>query len=211
MTHSTPPGWYPDPYGGGGQRYWTGQVWQPIPPVPGQSRKSSPLKVLAIVGAAIFLLVVGCTALVEVIGGSHGAKNNAASSATHKPSAQDLDPSTYQPISLRDYALLVKNPDAAKGRKLIVHGVVTQFDSATGTSDFRADTGAEPMGRRYDYQQNTLVHAPDPAILTNVVEKDMVTMYVDVAGSYSYDTQIGGHTTVPLFNVYIIKVTNSGQ
>jgi hypothetical protein len=167
--------------------------------------------VLAIVSAAIFVLLGGCAAVAAVMGGSHGTKNNTTSSTTHQPSAQDLDPTNYQPISPRDYALLVKNPDAAKGRKLIVHGVVTQFDSATGTSDFRADTGAEPMERRYDYQQNTLVHAPDPAILTKVVEKDMVTMYVDVAGSYSYDTQIGGHTTAPLFNVYIIKVTNSGQ
>jgi len=36
-------------------------------------------------------------------------------------------------------------------------------------------------------------------------------MYVGVAGSYSYDTQIGGHTIAPLLNVYIIKVTSSGQ
>jgi hypothetical protein len=39
----------------------------------------------------------------------------------------------------------------------------------------------------------------------------MVTMYVEVAGSQSYNTQIGGKTTAPLFNVYIIKVNSSGQ
>ena len=124
------------------------------------NRVNHPLgKALLITGAIIFVLVVACVAAVVVIGGSHGTKNNTASSTTHRPSAQDLDPSTYQPISPRDYALLVKNPDAAKGRKLIVHGVVTQFDPATGTSDFRADTGADPMESRYDYKQNTLVRA----------------------------------------------------
>jgi uncharacterized RDD family membrane protein YckC len=31
---TTPPGWYPDPQGGGGQRYWDGQQWtdQAAPP-----------------------------------------------------------------------------------------------------------------------------------------------------------------------------------
>jgi uncharacterized protein DUF2510 len=26
---TSPPGWYPDPGGGGGQRYWSGQAWGP--------------------------------------------------------------------------------------------------------------------------------------------------------------------------------------
>jgi len=41
-------------------------------------------------------------------------------------------------------------------------------------------------------------------ILTNVVEGDLVTMYVEVIGAYSYDTQIGSNTTVPQFQVNII-------
>ena len=31
------PGWYPDPSGGPGQRYWDGQQWQAPPPVPAPS------------------------------------------------------------------------------------------------------------------------------------------------------------------------------
>jgi hypothetical protein len=35
MTSQQPaPGWYPDPGGGPGQRYWDGQQWQAPPPVP---------------------------------------------------------------------------------------------------------------------------------------------------------------------------------
>ena len=41
-------------------------------------------------------------------------------------------------------------------------------------------------------------------ILTNVVKGDLVTMHVEVIGAYSYDTQIGGNTTVPQFQVNII-------
>ena len=43
-------------------------------------------------------------------------------------------------------------------------------------------------------------------ILTNVVQGDLVTMYVEVVGAYSYDTQIGGSTTAPQFQVNIITV-----
>jgi hypothetical protein len=38
MTSQQPaPGWYPDPGGGPGQRYWDGQQWQVFPPVPAPS------------------------------------------------------------------------------------------------------------------------------------------------------------------------------
>ena len=120
-----------------------------------------------------------------------------------------MDPATYEVISPREYALLVKNPDAAKGRKIIIYGYVTQFDAATGTYGFRANTAATPGTDWYDYDVNTVVSAPagQSNILTNVVEDDFVTMHVEVVGSYSYDTQIGGNTTVPQFQVNIINVT----
>lgn len=37
----------------------------------------------------------------------------------------------------------------------------------------------------------------------------MVTLYVEVVGSISYDTQIGGNTTVPKFFANIVDVTGS--
>ncbi|PJE04067.1 MAG: hypothetical protein CK429_31955 [Mycobacterium sp.] len=207
-TPPPPPGWYPDPHGGTGQRYWDGSTWLTTPLVP-KPRKTSAAKILLIVGAAVFLLLGGCVAIVAIVGSSSKTHQSSAQPRDQKPSAQDLDPSQYQSISPRDYALLVKDPDAAIGRKLIVYGVVTQFDAATGTSEFRANTGAEKAEHRYDYDVNTMIHAADPAILKNVVEKDFVIMHVQVAGAYSYDTQIGGHTVAPKFNVFIINVTGS--
>lgn len=121
------------------------------------------------------------------------------------------DPASYPPISARDLALLVRDPDAAKGRKMVLYGVVTQFDAATGKSDFLASVGAEPQERSYDYDQNAWVTTTDPAILANVAEKDLVTMHVEVAGAYTYDTQIGGQTTVPKFWVYIINTTGTTE
>jgi hypothetical protein len=83
--------------------------------------------------------------------------------------AQRLDPKTYNAISPHNFALMLKDPDAHKGEKMIVYGVVTQFDSRTGRSEFRADTAAQPQDDRFGYQQNTMVHAGDASILANVV------------------------------------------
>lgn len=209
MTQASlpPPGWYPDPYGGKNQRYWDGRAWLPPSPVR-KAWTSDPLKVLLTVGVAVCVLLLGGVAIVAAVSPS---TQRSPQSGKHQPSANNLDPTQYQPISQRDYALLLKDPEAAKGKRLILYGVVTQFDPATGTSDFRADTGAQHADRSNAYEVNTYIHAPDPAILKNVVEKDMITVHVEVAGTYSYETQSGRRMSVPLMNVYIIEVTRSGQ
>lgn len=60
MTTPSPAGWYPDPDGNGGQRYFDGYQWTqhrnlPVTGPPRQSRG----KVLAIVGGIVALLVIG--------------------------------------------------------------------------------------------------------------------------------------------------------
>ncbi|MDG3012284.1 DUF2510 domain-containing protein [Rhodococcus sp. D2-41] len=123
--------------------------------------------------------------------------------------AAKQDPSTYEQLSDRDFALITKNPAAAIGRKVIVYGRVTQFDSATGTGRFLARTGASPSDDGYDYDQNTMVVGDTPALIADTVKGDLVTMYAKVLGSFSYDTQAGGNTTVPQLQVNIIERTGS--
>jgi hypothetical protein len=114
---------------------------------------------------------------------------------------EDLDPSTYQTLSPRDFALLIKNPDASIGRKIVLYGVVTQFDTNTGQAKFRARTGAEPG----DYDQNSLFYAHDRSILSSVVAQDVVTIWCAVDGTETYETQNNAERTVPKFWVNIIK------
>lgn len=91
------PGWYPNPSGEPGQRYWDGTEWTivnvPSPPVrpaaptnvsptPSSSpAKVSPAKILLIIFGSIFGLVAGCVACVSVAG-SHQATTTASSSPT---------------------------------------------------------------------------------------------------------------------------------
>ncbi|QSE87526.1 DUF2510 domain-containing protein (plasmid) [Rhodococcus pseudokoreensis] len=121
--------------------------------------------------------------------------------------AARLDPNTYETLGERDFALLAKNPDSFVGRKITVYGVVMQADAATGNKQFLARTAAEPMGASYNYDQTTLITTQDPSIIANIVEDDFVTMHVEVSGSYTYDTKIGGSNTVPEFKINIINVT----
>ena len=202
----------------------------PTPPLemPGQPlaappevKKKSPLKALLITGA-VLLLGGACVAAI----GNNGSKLSSSSGSTTpwptvtpeeiqaQKAAADrarLDPATYEEVTPREFALIAKDPDANRLRKLVLYGVVTQFDPATGTKGFRANTDAVPHPKSYDFDQNTILAASDPSILDNVVEKDFVTLWVSGAESYTYDTQMGGSTTVPKFTVNIIKVTGSSR
>lgn len=145
------------------------------------------------------------------------APNAPAPTVPHEPAGRTgrpqidptrLDRSTYEALTAREFALMAKDPDAWAGRKVVVYGVITQFDSATGATSFRADTGPAPVTDVYDYDQNTFVTARDADMVADFVEKDTVTMYVEVQGSITYETQIGGSTTVPSLAANIIDSTS---
>ncbi|OBF28908.1 hypothetical protein A5724_26175 [Mycobacterium sp. ACS1612] len=121
--------------------------------------------------------------------------------------AERLDRSTYTPLTAREFAMMAKNPDSWAGRKIVVYGVITQFDAATGATAFRADTGPSPTTDPYDYDQNTLITAHDARMVANFVEDDVVTMFAEVQGAVTYDTQIGGKTTVPSLLANIVETT----
>ncbi|GAA1834268.1 hypothetical protein GCM10009836_10580 [Pseudonocardia ailaonensis] len=63
-------------------------------------------------------------------------------------------------ITAREWQLIAKNPDQHKGERAIVYGWVRQFDSATGSDQFRASVdGVNHPGSsgKYDYETNTLL------------------------------------------------------
>lgn len=107
--------------------------------------------------------------------------------------------------SAHDFALVVKDPDSHVGELFNIWGQVTQFDAATGTESFLASTASRNM-MSYGYfdGENAWVQG-DANDLKDLVEDDVFTATVQVVGSFSYDTQAGGNTTVPQFQV--LKVT----
>ena len=133
------------------------------------------------------------------------AKEKAAKKEAAKKKAQEkIDDA--DPVSSRTLAKIVKNPDKYKGKVLVVYGQVTQFDSATGTDTFLADVAnRNTMSYGYFDGENAMFTGKESK-LDDLVEDDVFHATVTVTGSFSYDTQIGGNTTVPLFLVNQIKV-----
>lgn len=137
------------------------------------------------------------------------AAEEAAAAAEAQAAAERLDPSTYAEVGQRDWALVVKDPDSHAGERYVIYGNISQFDSATGPDAFLATTDGIRQSEWYEFEHNTLVSAADASILADVVESDIVKMHVEVMSSFSYETQIGGNTTVPLVAVNIIEVIGS--
>ncbi|MGH3502866.1 MAG: hypothetical protein ACRDQA_18530 [Nocardioidaceae bacterium] len=122
--------------------------------------------------------------------------------ATHKP-----DPKPHKHVSVRKFRKIAKDPDSYLGKRVIIFAEVTQFDSATGTDAFLAYAGAEKKRPEYgfvDYTQNTMFTGTEHQ-LGDVVQGDLVKVRATCLGSLDYDTQIGGQTTVPMFQVDKVK------
>jgi hypothetical protein len=158
------------------------------------------------------LFAWGCSEVARS-GGGHSPpamSSNAStpSSSTLSPDdPQRLNPSSYSAVTLRDYALLIKDPDAHIGEKIIIYGAVEQFDSSTGNSKFRATTFAYPHPPTDADEYNALIEATsDPSILANVLTGDSIRMYVVVDGTETYANALGADLTVPKFSVNIINV-----
>ncbi len=144
-------------------------------------------------------------------------EDNGSPEPTTEPSDDTTETPTappkrsYESLSSRKFKLMAKDPDSYIGKTYVVYGEITQFDSATGTDTFRADTGPKKLRISYgfvDYSQNTILSGSESK-LKKLVEGDCFTAKVTVLGSYSYDTQIGGNTTVPLLQVDSISVYGS--
>jgi hypothetical protein len=110
----------------------------------------------------------------------------------------------FRRIAGRAWAKLVKSPDKHTGRRYRVWACISQFDAATGPDMFRGQASYRKERYWWSEGENAFFMG-DEAQLEDFVADDIVAMGVVSLGSYSYDTQAGGNTTVPLFQVVTIK------
>jgi hypothetical protein len=133
------------------------------------------------------------------------APKPASKPAAPKPKPAPPKPKPAVHPSQREWAKVVKSPDKYVGMRYVIYGEMNQFDSATGDSAFLADSAFKNT-TEYGYfdGQNTWFDG-DSKKLEDFVEGDVFRATVTVTGSYSYDTQIGGNTTVPKVEISSIK------
>lgn len=114
----------------------------------------------------------------------------------------------FSAVGEREWAIIAKNPDAKVGEQVIVYAEVMQFDAATGPESFLAWTEATQGWESFDYSADTpaLYTGRSAKQLADVIEDDLVKVWGTVLGSFSYDTQAGGNTTVPHIYVEFVEV-----
>lgn len=126
---------------------------------------------------------------------------------TAKPTPKPT-PVEYKKLSMRSWRKVVKAPDDYIGRTYQIWGCIFQFDAATGPESFLAQAAPKRLDYWYTDGENASF-AGETGRLSDFVEGDVVVMNVTVLGSYSYDTQAGGNTTVPSF--LVTKITRKGD
>lgn len=139
------------------------------------------------------------------------AEEAAAAAATKKRKAAAKERiANAKPMSKRDLARLVKKPDSATGDVAVFYGTITQFDAATGECIFRANISHTKMYSSWKYEHNSIFVGGDGLSdcpkLDDFIADDEVKIVATSMGSYSYDTQAGGNTTVPKFKVEKISL-----
>src|SRR5690606_60034 len=117
--------------------------------------------------------------------------------------AEEVDLSNYKELDQRELAHIGKSPDDHIGEQVILYGTITQLDAATGKCFVRVSISHAPQDDWYDYEHNSVGFAGDGEsdcpVLDPFVADDEVKLWVTIGGSLSYDTQIGGSTTVPAY------------
>ena len=192
------------------------QPWPPLPPGPARKRQKWPW-IVGILVALILILIIAAAGSRGTDSSSRTAATTTASpSAAARPNAQQPatpTPPTAAPraVSARDWAKIAKEPDAHVGEAIVVYGEVTQFDSVTGPNTFRANVDGvkHPVSYGFaDYPTNTIL-TNESADLGDIVQDDLFKAEVVLAGSLSYETSLGGSTTVPKLTVTKISVIGS--
>jgi len=113
-------------------------------------------------------------------------------------------PAKFVTLNKRGWAQVVKSPDRHVGKGYKLWACISQFDAATGEGSFRGQASFKNQPYWYTDGDNAFFSG-EPNALVPFVTGDIVAMNVSGLGSYSYDTQAGGNTTVPAFKVWNIK------
>jgi hypothetical protein len=176
-----------------------------VPAVQGMSGESA----VAALAAAGFTNIVfdqnGAPPSAPVVLQEPVAGSNVVHTTLIRLVAEPPPPVPHRALTAREWLLVAKSPDAHVGERITVHGHVTQFDAATGAEGFRANVDGVRHGRSYEYETNTVLRGKADG-LRDVVQGDVFRADVTVAGTYSYQTTLGGTLTVPVLQIDAITV-----
>ncbi|ASN69206.1 hypothetical protein 7S3_28 [uncultured Caudovirales phage] len=189
MTYTPPP---PTNY------YQQPQQWPPPQP---PKKKRNPLVLLLALFGGFVVLVIGVNTVNSFLYPIDAPSNS--SPALVKADIADTNKTDYESVTDRDYAVIAKDPDAHRGRKVIVYGDVFQADSRIGANDIKIDARGEE--RSLLFEQNTHV-VGSPESFRDVVKGDEVKVWATVLGEYEYTSVSDKKIRVPMLQANVIEV-----
>jgi hypothetical protein len=152
---------------------------------------------LSVASMCVAPLALMATLIWAISGGSPSTSE--AGSASSTPTS--VVASDYSAIGERDLALMAKEPDSYKGKRVVVFARVSQFDSATGSCKFLASSSATQEEVTGSFGNNAVFSGGAGGVdcdnLKDVVEKDEVKVLATLRGAYTYEARLGGSLTVP--------------
>lgn len=110
-----------------------------------------------------------------------------------------------QKITARQWSKIARSPDKYTGKAYVVYGAVTQADSATGESAFRANVDGVRHTEWWEYDTNAILSTDGNVDLSDFVKDDSFRAEVLVAGEFSYESAMGADLAVPHLIVTKIK------
>ncbi|MFJ3405060.1 DUF4190 domain-containing protein [Promicromonospora sp. NPDC090134] len=160
--------------------------------------------VLSLAGAV--LGVFAAAAVTDLV--SDAARTIVEEAATTPPEedggATTPAPEEFVRLDAAQWASIAKDPDKAQGRAVVVFAEVMQFDSTTGPDRFLAGAGVDQPGSAYELETQS-VFVAEEALLGGVEAGDVLKVHAVVDGSFTYENQIGGASTVPALTVAKIE------
>ncbi|WP_261773642.1 hypothetical protein [Rhodococcoides corynebacterioides] len=165
--------------------------------------------VLLVCGAVVAVMVLIGLVVSFFSPSSPDDSAGAAASDSSAAAAVDqsrLDRSSYANLDDRSLSMVLRDPEAEKGRRVVLYGEVTQFDTITGPELFMAQVAGAPSDA--GYTNSILVRLRDAAVARDVVEDDLVTLYVELDGVQSYENRLGQETQAAVVWANIVEVTS---
>ena len=115
----------------------------------------------------------------------------------------------FKSLTLREWELIAKDPTGNTGSFIIVYGHITQFDTSTGLSNFRADiSGVNLTSSGYWIGGDNTLLTGDPATLSPFVLGDTFIADVKVLGAYTYTSTLNAKISVPQLQIYSIQLVH---
>ena len=158
----------------------------------------------------IIIIVIIIVALICLFGGDSKDTNKSKDSVPSSSTITKEDRSTYVgKCKSIDYTSLARNPNQYKGQDFVFTGKVIQV--MEDNNDLTLRVNITPKKYEYSdetYYEDTILvsYQYSSSYESKILEDDIITIYGQSVGTYTYQAVMGNSVTVPAINAMYIDI-----